>query len=41
MNYSRKTVRMKRDYGVDMLKIFAMIGIVLDHILLWGGVWIY
>ena len=28
---------MKREYGIDLLKIVAMIFIVCDHILYWGG----
>ena len=28
---------MQREYGIDMLKIVAMLFIVADHILLWGG----
>lgn len=28
---------MQREYGIDLLKIVAMLFIVVDHILLWGG----
>ena len=28
---------MQREYGIDLLKIVAMLFIVLDHILYWGG----
>ena len=27
----------EREYGIDLMKIVAMIFIVADHILLWGG----
>lgn len=38
MNNSGNNVTDRRNYGIDLLRIVAMLGVVINHLIMQGGI---